>query len=146
MLELVALRARPDLMPWVFSGAMQAAWPEFMQHDPGGATLFRQAPPRRLPRHRLRGRRSGPARGGRRPDFRRAFGVRDARVAAGAESRYCSLSSDQLGGEEETAMPTYIAFGNWTDQGVRAIAESPQRLDAAKRQLEDMAAVSSASG
>ena len=35
-------------------------------------------------------------------------------------------------------MPTYIAFGNWTDQGVRAIAESPQRLDAAKRQLEEM--------
>src|SRR5215211_3409700 len=61
-----------------------------------------------------------------------AFG--DARVAAGAAARYCSLFSDQLGGEEETAMPTYIAFGNWTDQGVRAIAESPQRLDAAKRQ------------
>ena len=35
-------------------------------------------------------------------------------------------------------MPTYIAFGDWTDQGVRAIAESPQRLDGAKRQLEEM--------
>lgn len=35
-------------------------------------------------------------------------------------------------------MPTYIAFGNWTDQGVRAIRESPRRLDAAKRQLEEM--------
>ena len=35
-------------------------------------------------------------------------------------------------------MPTYIAFGNWTDQGARAIAESPKRLDAAKRQLEGM--------
>ena len=35
-------------------------------------------------------------------------------------------------------MPTYIAFGDWTDQGVRAIAESPQRLGAAKRQLEEM--------
>jgi uncharacterized protein with GYD domain len=22
-------------------------------------------------------------------------------------------------------MPTYIAFGNWTDQGARAIRESP---------------------
>ncbi len=35
-------------------------------------------------------------------------------------------------------MPTYIAFGNWTDQGARAIADSPKRLDAAKRQLEGM--------
>jgi uncharacterized protein with GYD domain len=35
-------------------------------------------------------------------------------------------------------MPTYIAFGNWTDQGARAIADSPKRLDAAKRQLEEM--------
>jgi uncharacterized protein with GYD domain len=35
-------------------------------------------------------------------------------------------------------MPTYIAFGNWTDQGARAIRESPRRLDSAKRQLEDM--------
>jgi uncharacterized protein with GYD domain len=35
-------------------------------------------------------------------------------------------------------MPTYIAFGDWTDQGLRAIGESPRRLDAAKRQLEEM--------
>ncbi len=35
-------------------------------------------------------------------------------------------------------MPTYIAFGDWTDQGARAIRESPRRLDAAKRQLEEM--------
>ena len=35
-------------------------------------------------------------------------------------------------------MPTYIAFGNWTDQGARAIADSPERLDTAKRQLEGM--------
>ena len=35
-------------------------------------------------------------------------------------------------------MPTHIAFGNWTDQGARAFWESPQRLDAAKRQLEEM--------
>ena len=26
-------------------------------------------------------------------------------------------------------MPTYIAFGDWTDQGARAIRESPQRPD-----------------
>ena len=35
-------------------------------------------------------------------------------------------------------MPTYIAFGNWTEQGIRAVGESPQRLDVAKRQLEEM--------
>jgi uncharacterized protein with GYD domain len=35
-------------------------------------------------------------------------------------------------------MPAYIAFGNWTEQGIRRIAESPQRLDTAKRQLEEM--------
>jgi uncharacterized protein with GYD domain len=35
-------------------------------------------------------------------------------------------------------MPTFIAFGNWTDQGARAIGQSPQRLDSAKRQLEEM--------
>ena len=35
-------------------------------------------------------------------------------------------------------MPTYIAFGDWTDQGARAVRESPKRLDAAKRQLEEM--------
>ena len=35
-------------------------------------------------------------------------------------------------------MTTFIAFGNWTDQGARAIADSPRRLDEAKRQLEEM--------
>ena len=35
-------------------------------------------------------------------------------------------------------MPAYIAFGNWTDQGMRTIGDSPQRLEAAKRQLEEM--------
>jgi uncharacterized protein with GYD domain len=35
-------------------------------------------------------------------------------------------------------MPTYIALGDWTDQGARAIGEAPRRLDAAKRQLEGM--------
>jgi uncharacterized protein with GYD domain len=35
-------------------------------------------------------------------------------------------------------MTTFIALGNWTEQGARTIAESPRRLDAAKKQLEDM--------
>ena len=35
-------------------------------------------------------------------------------------------------------MPTYIAFGDWTEQCMRAINDSPHRLDAAKRELEDM--------
>ena len=40
MLELVSLRARPDLMAQVFSGPMQAAWPEFMQHDTTAQLYF----------------------------------------------------------------------------------------------------------
>ncbi|MBR0684227.1 GYD domain-containing protein [Roseomonas eburnea] len=35
-------------------------------------------------------------------------------------------------------MTTYIMLGNWTDQGVRAIADSPRRLDAAKTMIEEM--------
>jgi uncharacterized protein with GYD domain len=35
-------------------------------------------------------------------------------------------------------MPTYVMLANWTDQGLRAIADGPKRLDAAKRTLEDM--------
>jgi uncharacterized protein with GYD domain len=35
-------------------------------------------------------------------------------------------------------MPTYIALTNWTDQGARAIGDSPARLDAAKKMLGDM--------
>jgi uncharacterized protein with GYD domain len=35
-------------------------------------------------------------------------------------------------------MTTFIALGNWTDQGAQSIGNSPQRLDAAKRQLEEM--------
>ena len=35
-------------------------------------------------------------------------------------------------------MPTYIAFGDWTEQGMRAISDSPQRLDTVKRGLEEM--------
>src|SRR3712207_9278807 len=35
-------------------------------------------------------------------------------------------------------MPTYIALGDWTDQGARADRDSPRRLDEAKRRLEEM--------
>jgi uncharacterized protein with GYD domain len=35
-------------------------------------------------------------------------------------------------------MTTYIALGDWTDQGARSIADSPRRLDSAKRELEEM--------
>ena len=35
-------------------------------------------------------------------------------------------------------MTTYIMLGNWTDQGVRAIADSPRRLDAARTAIEEM--------
>jgi GNAT superfamily N-acetyltransferase len=43
MLELVTLRARPDLRSQLFSGAIQAAWPEFMQHDPTAMLYFADA-------------------------------------------------------------------------------------------------------
>src|SRR5580658_2535143 len=35
-------------------------------------------------------------------------------------------------------MPTYIMLANWTDQGVRSIDDSPKRVDAARKALEDM--------
>ena len=35
-------------------------------------------------------------------------------------------------------MATYIALGKWTDQGAKAIADSPRRLDLTKRHLEEM--------
>ena len=35
-------------------------------------------------------------------------------------------------------MPTYVMLVNWTDQGVRNIAEVPKRVDAAKALLKDM--------
>ena len=35
-------------------------------------------------------------------------------------------------------MTTYIMLANWTDQGARKVRESPRRLDAAKKALEDM--------
>jgi uncharacterized protein with GYD domain len=35
-------------------------------------------------------------------------------------------------------MPAYVMLANWTDQGVRTIEESPRRVDAARKSLEDM--------
>ena len=35
-------------------------------------------------------------------------------------------------------MTKYIVLVNWTDQGVKAVQESPKRLDAAKKVLADM--------
>ena len=35
-------------------------------------------------------------------------------------------------------MPSYVMLANWTDQGLRNIADGPRRLDAAKKMLEEM--------
>ncbi len=35
-------------------------------------------------------------------------------------------------------MTTYIMLANWTDQGARSVKDSPRRLDAAKKALEEM--------
>ena len=35
-------------------------------------------------------------------------------------------------------MPAYIMLANWTEQGVRSIEESPRRVDAARKSLEEM--------
>jgi uncharacterized protein with GYD domain len=35
-------------------------------------------------------------------------------------------------------MPTYVMLANWTDQGVRAIDESPRRVEAARKNLQEM--------
>ena len=35
-------------------------------------------------------------------------------------------------------MPTYVMLANWTDQGVRSIEDSPKRVDAARKALEEM--------
>ena len=35
-------------------------------------------------------------------------------------------------------MPTYVMLANWTDQGMRSINDSPKRIDAAKKELEEM--------
>ena len=33
-------------------------------------------------------------------------------------------------------MPTYVVLVNWTDQGIRTVKESPQRLDATRKAIE----------
>ncbi len=33
-------------------------------------------------------------------------------------------------------MPTYVVLVNWTDQGIRAVKKSPQRLDATRKAIE----------
>ncbi len=35
-------------------------------------------------------------------------------------------------------MPTYVMLANWTDQGMQSINDSPKRIDAAKKSLEEM--------
>ncbi len=35
-------------------------------------------------------------------------------------------------------MTTYVLLMNWTDQGIKAVKESPRRLDAAKKDLAEM--------
>ena len=35
-------------------------------------------------------------------------------------------------------MTTYIMLANWTDQGIRNVQDSPRRLDAAKKLLQDV--------
>ena len=33
-------------------------------------------------------------------------------------------------------MPTYVVLVNWTDQGIRTVKKSPQRLDATRKAIE----------
>ena len=35
-------------------------------------------------------------------------------------------------------MPNYVMLANWTDQGMRHVEESPKRIDAARKSLEEM--------
>ena len=35
-------------------------------------------------------------------------------------------------------MPTYVMLANWTDQGLKSIADGPRRVDAARKTLEEM--------
>jgi uncharacterized protein with GYD domain len=35
-------------------------------------------------------------------------------------------------------MPTYVMLANWTDQGMQTIGDSPKRVDAAKKIMEEM--------
>ena len=42
MLELVALRDRPDLLEQVFSDRIQSLWPEYLQNDPVAGLYYVQ--------------------------------------------------------------------------------------------------------
>ena len=33
-------------------------------------------------------------------------------------------------------MPTYVVLANWTDQGIRTVKKSPQRLDVTRKAIE----------
>ena len=35
-------------------------------------------------------------------------------------------------------MPTFMCFINWTEEGIRNIKDSPNRLDAAKKSVKDL--------
>ena len=35
-------------------------------------------------------------------------------------------------------MTTYIVLANWTEQGIRSVKDSPKRLDAAKKALQEV--------
>ena len=35
-------------------------------------------------------------------------------------------------------MPNYVMLATWTEQGLRAIDDSPKRIDAARKTLEEM--------
>lgn len=35
-------------------------------------------------------------------------------------------------------MPAYVMLASWTDQGMRAIEDSPRRIDIARKTLEEM--------
>lgn len=35
-------------------------------------------------------------------------------------------------------MTTYVMLASWTDQGIKAVKDSPRRLDAARKALKDM--------
>jgi uncharacterized protein with GYD domain len=44
------------------------------------------------------------------------------------------------GVQQETAMPTYIILGNFTDQGIRNIKDSPKREEAFRKLCEKVGA------
>lgn len=35
-------------------------------------------------------------------------------------------------------MPNYVMLANWTEQGIRAVEDSPRRIDNARKTLEEM--------